>query len=447
MTDPLAPLAAAVDSARALWAEDAIEALAPGALIRLNEQLADSQRLLDAARARVAAEIARQSRPELGAGGLAKQQGFRNPTALIATVGGTSAGEAARLVKVGEATAPRVTFSGETAPARYPHVAAALAAGRIGAAASSAIITMLDKVALRAGRDATDEAEKMLAEKAPGLTSDQLARLISRAEARLDPAGVEVREEELRAERALHIYEDRRGMIVVNGKFDPEHGASVKIAIETMVGAEMRAERDGAGATTDAARRSVPQMQADALSRLAEHALGCAHTDLPLQGATVVVRIDHEDLVAGSGHATIDGIAAPISVSTARRMAAGGGIISCVLGADGEILDWGRVRRLFTPAQKLALVERDGGCAKCGAPPSHTKTHHIRWWARDAGPTDLDNGVLLCESCHHRIHDNGWDIQIEGTGTRAKVWFLPPAHIDPERTPQLGGRARFDLAA
>ncbi|MBW9122147.1 HNH endonuclease [Microbacterium trichothecenolyticum] len=76
-----------------------------------------------------------------------------------------------------------------------------------------------------------------------------------------------------------------------------------------------------------------------------------------------------------------------------------------------------------------------------------TKVHHIRWWMRDAGPTDLDNGVLLCESCHHRIHDNGWDIRVEGTGRQARVWLIPPAFVDPERTPRLGGRARYDFAA
>ncbi|WP_314502944.1 HNH endonuclease, partial [uncultured Microbacterium sp.] len=162
---------------------------------------------------------------------------------------------------------------------------------------------------------------------------------------------------------------------------------------------------------------------------------------------TVIVRIDHHDLVAGTGFATIDGITAPVSARTARRMAAGGGIISCVLDGDSQILDWGRTKRLFTPTQRLALVERDGGCAMCGAPPGHTKAHHIRWWARDAGPTDLHNGVLLCESCHHRIHDNNWDIRIDGTGTTAKVWFIPPPHVDPTRTPRLGGRARYDYAA
>ena len=54
---------------------------------------------------------------------------------------------------------------------------------------------------------------------------------------------------------------------------------------------------------------------------------------------------------------------------------------------------------------------------------------------------------LRCESCHHRIHDNQWDIRIEGVGTKARVWFIPPPHVDPTQTPRLGGRARYDYAA
>lgn len=445
MTEHLTKLAAAVATAGDLWGARPVESLTPAELMDLNGRLAEAQRLLDSSRARVAAEIARQSRPELGPGGLAKTQGYRNPTALIAATSGSTSGDAARLVKVGEATAPRMTLSGQAGPARHPHVAEALADGRIGAAAANAIITMLDGVALRVGREATDRAEQLLVEKAPGLTADQLSRLIARAQAWIDPDGVAPREEELRAEQQFHIREDRHGMIVVNGTFDPEHGAPVKVFVDAYVGAELRAQRDREGA--DATRRSIPQLQADAFAWLAAHALGCEKKDLPIQGATVIVRIDHEDLVEGIGYATIDGIAAPVSVATARRMAAGGGVISCVLGAGSEVLDWGRRRRFFTEAQKLVLGERDGGCAMCGAPPSHTKAHHIRWWARDAGPSDIDNGVLLCESCHHRIHDNGWDIRVEGTGVRAKVWFLPPRHVDPDRRPRLGGRARFDHAA
>jgi 5-methylcytosine-specific restriction protein A len=180
---------------------------------------------------------------------------------------------------------------------------------------------------------------------------------------------------------------------------------------------------------------------------VARHFLGCEDHDLPLAGATVVVRMTLADLESGNGPALIDGISQPVSIATARRMAAGGRIIPCVLDAAGQILDWGRERRLFTKSQRLALVERDGGCAMCGLPPGMTRAHHILWWKRDRGPTDLANGVLLCESCHHRIHDNGWDIRIDGSGTRGKVWFIPPRHVDVDRTPRLGGRARFDYLA
>jgi 5-methylcytosine-specific restriction protein A len=187
--------------------------------------------------------------------------------------------------------------------------------------------------------------------------------------------------------------------------------------------------------------RPIPQMQVDALVTVFEHFTACEHTDTPLPGATVIVRVNLDDLQNDTGFGTIDGIDQPISISTVRRMAADGGIIPCVLGRDSDILDWGRRQRLFTTAQRLALVERDGGCIGCGAPPGRSKAHHIRWWS-NGGTTDLDNGCLLCDNCHHRIHDNGWDIRIDGTGTDAKVWLIPPVWIDATQTPRPAARIR-----
>ena len=62
--------------------------------------------------AEVAARIAHESRAELGAESLAKQQGFRTAGQFVATVTGRSSGEASRLVRVGEATAPRSDLLG-----------------------------------------------------------------------------------------------------------------------------------------------------------------------------------------------------------------------------------------------------------------------------------------------------------------------------------------------
>ncbi|WP_404431314.1 HNH endonuclease [Microbacterium lacus] len=444
MPTTLDAIAETVERVRAIWPGESVESLTREQMIAVNDELGRLRRLVDAGHAQVASRIARESRPELGPDSLAKEQGFRNPTALIAATGGTTTGEAARLVRVGEATEPRMTLTGEVAPARHPHVASAIASGSIGTAAASAIIAMLDRMAFRAGREATDAAEHRLCEQAPGLTLDQLNRVILQAEAVLDPAGVEPREDELRHEKALRFHHEASGAIVLTARFDPEGGAPVKAAIEAYVRQALAAAHDNPD--PDASRPTIPQLQADALTRIAEHLLGCEHRDLPVEGATVVVRVSLDDLRDGTGHATIDGMDAPISISTARRMAAGV-VIPCVLGNNSEILDWGRAKRLFTPAQRLALVERDQGCAKCGAPPSHTKVHHIRWWARDAGPTDLSNGILLCESCHHHIHDNGWEIRIDGIGVDAHVWFIPPIHVDPDRTPRLGGRRRYGFAA
>lgn len=486
MSAPLMKLHEAVSAIDASWVDAGAE-LARPELMALNAAIGSARRALDALQARVAADIAHESRAELGPDSLAKQAGFRTPAALIASTTGVSTGDAARLVKVGEAVAPRMDLVGERMPCRYPAVDAALSGGELGAAASGVIVEFLDRA--RVGRESSlvADVERRLVERAVGLSLDDVRRLVKRAEVLLEESRLEAREEERRASRSLSVFE-RDGMLHLNLVTDVESGAPIKAAIDGYVTAQFQARKDaertgaaGAGADgsadasadADADRRTVAMMRADALAVFCEHVLGCEARTTTLAGATVIVRVDADALDAGIGNGSIDGIDQPVSITAIRRMAAAGGVIPCVLDSAGEILDFGREKRLFTRAQKLALVERDGGCAMCGLPPHMTKVHHLAWWKRDAGPTDLRNGILLCESCHHRIHDNGWEIRIEqppggrsdgavggaedrtsavgkrGTGVNAKarVWFIPPACIDQARTPRLGGRARYDIAA
>ncbi|WP_454112887.1 DUF222 domain-containing protein [Microbacterium maritypicum] len=416
-------------------------------LIAVGESIGVLKRRLDAVHVSVAAGISHESRPELGAESLAKQQGFRNAAALIAAATGVCAGDASRLVKVGEATAPRTDLLGARLPAKYPLLRAALTVGALGAQAAAMIIAVLDRCRVAAGVERVAEGERLLTEAAVGLGLDDLRKLIVRVEAWLDPDGLEPKEEERRSKRSLTMFE-RDGMVHLNARLDAETAAPVVAAIRGYVTAAFAARKDAPDADApDADRRPVSMIQADALALFCTHVLGCEAKRVPLAGATLIIRMKLDDLQAGSGSATIDGLDQPVSIGSARRMAAGGGVIPCVLGGDSEILDWGREKRLFTRGQRLALAERDGGCAMCGLPPEMTKAHHIRWWKRDHGPTDLSNGVLLCEICHHRIHDNDWEISIDGIGTTARVWFIPPRYVDPARTPRLGGRARFDIAA
>lgn len=420
-----------------------LEQMSDPGLIRVTDALAKTRRDIDAVLARVAAEVARRSGPEFGETGLAKAQGFHNPTRLIAASTGASRTDAQRLIAVGTATAERHTFSGERAPSRHPHVAAALATAAIGLDAASAITSMLDRAWARADASRIDVVEAALVELAAQVPLETLLRGVREAEARLDPDGVEPRDDELRTERSLTMREDRHGMVHLQGRLDPESAAPVKAAIEALVSDALRRRRpvDGDHAPVVDDDRSIPQIQADALAALARHTLGCTQTLTPLAKTTVVVRVDLDTLVSGLGHANIDGLDQPVPASTVRRMAADAEVIPAVLGGESLPLDLGRAARLFTKAQRLALGERDGGCASCGQNISYVEAHHIRWWERDAGPTDLSNGVMLCSFCHHRVHRDGWRID----AGPSEVWFIPPPHIDPDQLPRLGGRARFEL--
>ncbi|PCE16185.1 hypothetical protein AUC47_09575 [Microbacterium sp. SZ1] len=449
MANPhLIPLVEALWRLDEAWADAANGAeLSRTQLLVAHQAVGVMQRRLDGIHAEIAAGIARESRPELGAEGLAKQQGFRSPATMIAATTGASTGDASRLVKVGEATAPRANLLGEALPPRYPFLQRVLAAGELSAAGAAIIVTLLDRARLTVDLTRVDEAERLLVERARGLSLDDVRKLVVRAEAWLDPDGVAPREEAARSQRALTMFE-RDGSLHLTLQTDIASGAPIRAAIHAFVGATFQARAQAPDPDAgDADHRTVAMIQADALTAICEHAIACDNGGMPTTGATVVVRVSLDDLTAGTGVATIDGTDRPASISTCRRIAASGAVIPAVLGADSEILDWGREKRLFTRAQRLALVERDGGCAMCGLPPQMTKAHHLRWWHRDTGPTDLANGVLLCESCHHRIHDNGWDIRIDGAGTTARVWLIPPATVDPTRTPRLGGRARYDIAA
>jgi hypothetical protein len=470
MNQPLQPLEDDLDALRAAWA-GALPAFGGGTVcepaaaaqaelasmsscgfVAAMDVMGQLARDANAMLARMAAEAARRSPAELGKDGLAKQQGFLNPAHLVAASTGGTVSTASRLVSVGQATAARQSLTGEVLPPAHPHVAAALGSGAISVDAAAAITVMLVRVASRADPAQVEACEKILAERAADIPLDLLLRLIREAEARLDQDGVEPREEELRADRSLHIRQDRHGMVHLSAHLDPETAAPVKAAIEAIVTHTLRQRgdqlRDHAGmsvADTDAPlfadSRTIPQLQADALAMIATHVLGCNRVPAA-PSTTLVVRTNLDTLTNGLGHGMIDGLDQPVSAGAIRRMAATAGIIPLVMGGDSLPLDEGRAARLFTPAQRIALGERDGGCACCGLDVAYTQAHHIAWWERDTGPTDLANGVLLCPPCHTRMHNDGWMIKID---PRGQVWFTPPPHVDPNQQPRLGGKARYGL--
>ncbi len=436
-----------------------VRVMSDDGLVRATEALARLQRSVQVLQARCAAELAGRSRTG-DESDVAKKHGYPTAERLIVQATGGRYSDAARLVSIGEATSPRQSFTGEVLPARHPYLAAAFESGTVSIDAADLIRRFLDRVAIRADHDDLSDAEVLLVERAPVVGVEGTQRLIRQLEAHLDPDGVKPREDELRSARSLKIWQDAAGMVNLRGAFDPASGAPIKLAIETLVGAELHAARDGRrrfgdGTTTAQAGapkldgvlaedRSIAQMNADALADIARLSLSSSDAPPALRAVTVIARVDSEALVSGLGHATIDGIEQPISIETARELAMSAGISPLYMAEGCERVQLGRSRRLFNSAQKVVLIARDGGCAwpGCQRPPSHTQAHHLAWWKRDEGPTDLENGIMLCAHHHHRVHNDGWMIFIRD----GRSWFIPPAHLDPDQTPRAGNTAPDHLA-
>jgi len=424
---------------------DGVTGMPAGDLVRWVTDAGTLQRGLDAIRVRLAGELAAQSAAHLGAEGIARRAGHPTPASFLAELWQISPAEAARLCDVGVAVRPRLALDGSVLPARFPAVGAAVENLVLGVEAAAVIVRELDQAAPYCSAESRAAGEKLLVEHAPGLTVRQVQGLARQVRDRLDEDGAEPRDAIRRQRRALKLIPQSDGMVRLVWDMPPETAGLVRAGIDALVGEQLRAVRDrvadslGTDGVADADDRTMPQRRADAAEELLRHAIGCDRPGGDRPVVTMVVRMSLDQLLDGLdglGGARIDGIDAGISATTARILAAEANIIPAVLGGTGEILDLGRARRLFSPAQRQALAEQYGGCAfpGCGHPPSYTEAHHIRWWSHD-GPTDLVNGIPLCSFHHHRVHDDGWEIDM-----RDHVpYFIPPPWNDPDRTPRRGG--------
>ena len=381
------------------------------ALDRLGDEIAELSAHLDAATARLLALI----RDFDARGGW--NTGFRSCAAWLAWRVGLDPGAARERVRVARALGT------------LPRLAQALALGEL----SYAKVRALTRVA-------TPETEARLLGVGRAGTAAHVERIV-RGWRRVDRQA-EAREAARRhASRALHVHQDKDGMVILRGRLEPEVGA---LLVQALAAARealyQRVRRDATQAPpAEATGLVIPaadtpsraQQQADALGLLAETAL---HHELdpgaPGERYQVVVHVDAAVLADPEqpGQSVLEE-GSHVSGETSRRLACDASRVVMRHDEEGQLLEVGARTRTIPPALRRALQHRDRGCRfpGCGVPVG--QGHHLRHWVH-GGPTTLSNLALLCRRHHRAVHEEGYQV---ARGLDGALRFRrPDGHPVPE---------------
>jgi hypothetical protein len=400
--------------------------------------IADLRQCCDTFTAWIAGELDRRSSTDLGSAGLAQQEGYRTPHAMVEAVTGVTKGGAVSIIEVGKMLAE--TDAVETLQREHPElpapptpwhapIAHAVTEGRISIAQADAIRAGLGLPTNAVPAESLGEAAAELVEDGTALTAGQLHRRARQLRDDLDDTEVADREKAQLEQQHLKAWKRQDGMVegafllsVLDELTNPRRGGP------RFVKEEDRARIDAIAKDP----RSTDRLAADGFLELLR--IGADADPGRVYGSrrpAVRVIVTKESLRSGKGHGSIQDTGEAISIDTIRREICTTGTVAVVLDDDGQCVNVGREQRLFTARQRIGLAVRDGGCIwpGCDRPPSWCEAHHINQWKRDHGKTDIADGILLCKHHHLLLHNNGWDI----TRTGGHYTLVPPRSISPTR--------------
>ena len=180
--------------------------------------------------------------------------------------------------------------------------------------------------------------------------------------------------------------------------------------------------------------RTLAQRQHDALLAVGRNTLESGqlgqHNGLP---TSIIIRTTLQDLESRAGVGTTGG-GTLMPINDVMRLAGHANHWLAVFDkSTGHALDLFRARRTASPAQRIMLIARDGGCTKpsCAVPAYGTQVHHaLRDWA-DGGNTNINELTLACGPDNRLVEKDGWTTTINDRGD---VEWAPPPDLDTGQT-------------
>jgi len=216
------------------------------------------------------------------------------------------------------------------------------------------------------------------------------------------------------ASRALHVYPDSDGTVILRGRLTAEVGA---LLIQALAAARETLYQQARGQEAEGDPPTMVQQQADALALLAETALHHGvDPGAPGERYQVVVHVDAEVLADPDqpGQSVLED-GARVPAGTSQRLACDASRVVMRHGLDGRVVEVAARTRTIPPALRRALHHRDHGCRFPGCGVRFGQGHHIRHWAQ-GGPTTLSNLALLCRRHHRAVHEEGYQLDRQPDG-------------------------------
>ncbi|WP_137811599.1 HNH endonuclease signature motif containing protein, partial [Gordonia sp. GAMMA] len=297
------------------------------------------------------------------------------------------------LIESGHAPASALrTMRSVDALPNLPALARHAADGRLSGEIVDAIVRGMNEIEKRCGEALSDDKRsryelELVAQALSGAAPTQVlkhARAIANNLADASDAGIPAADDPSLNSVNAHTTDD--GRVEVRADLTQVVGEKFMAMIDER--SCPRREPDG---TED--RRTAEQRRADAFELILDQAAIGATIDTVGSPRTQLMLT-----IPATGDLASLPWTGPVSHATAKQASCDGSLTEIILNGEGVPLQMGHTHRLYPAHLRKAIIVRDACCIKCGAPPSHTQVHHVTHWA-DGGPTDLDNGCLLCQRC------------------------------------------------
>lgn len=392
---------------------------------------------------RILARLAADGNPgALGASSLSMALAER--LRISPTVARRRLGEAADL-------GPRVTTTGQPLPPVLPSLAAAQAAGSVGAEHVEIARKAYAKIPEVVAEPDRARAEAGLAQLANDYGPQTFRKLADHLVAVLDPDG-DFTDRERMAHRGIRLgHQNPDGMSALNGRITPELRATLEPLLAKLAAPGMCNPADERpcvkGTPTEeqirSDNRTIPQRQHDAL--LATCRIALSTEDLgKLNGlpVTVIVTTSLAELQAAAGCAPPD--SATDQAPAGKALTAGGSLLPMsdllrmashayhyltIFDGRGRTLWLECTKRIASADQRIALHARDHGCTRPGCTGSGylAQAHHLeRDWA-EGGETNIDTLALVCAPDNRMASEQKWTTRL---GEHGRVEWIPPPELE-----------------